>query len=391
MHDSPVITGCGVVGPAGLGTQRLWQAAQSGRSLIGPLPDSLRDRLPIRLAGVVPPDVESKLCWPEFRVASLMALAADEAIAAAGWDAAACRDDQTAMCGATSKGDPAVILATRSGRHSAERFLAGWPNGPGRMLANRLGIGGPLICPVAACATGTHALVRAAQMIRDGDARRVLVVAGDASLSPLLTAAFANMGVLTDDACRPFDAGRSGFAVAEGAAAVTLESSRHAIGRAIVDVTGWLIGGDPTGLTAQDATGGVLAESIRILLRRARLDAVEVSLYSAHGTATRLNDVAEAAAMRSVFAGADSQPAAFAGKAIFGHLLGAAGLTEVVLSILAAAHQSIPPTVTLRTLDPACDGVRLVARVEPARIENVLCVSLGFGGQIGLLAMRYTG
>jgi len=114
-----------------------------------------------------------------------------------------------------------------------------------------------------------------------------------------------------------------------------------------------------------------------------------VSLYSAHGTATRLNDLAEAAAIRSVFAAAEHQPSVFAAKAIFGHLLGAAGLTEVVLAILAAGHQSIPPTPTLRTLDPECHGVRLATHVQPAEIRNVLCTSLGFGGQIGLLAMRY--
>jgi 3-oxoacyl-[acyl-carrier-protein] synthase II len=288
-------------------------------------------------------------------------------------------------------------------------------------------------------------LIRAAQMIRDGDAARVLVVAGDASIIPLLIGAFAHMGVLSAEACRPFDRDRSGFFVSEGAAAVTIEAtddaafappisepgrprprsfghrhsalrnpqSRHALPGAppvppIAELAGWVTGADPTGLTAQDATGSTLARAISILLERSSLSASEVSLYSAHGTATASNDQAESAAIHAVFAQSTDSPFSrrtegpraldpltiagprvFAAKSVVGHLLGAAGLTEAVLAIQAIRHGVVPPIATLRAQDPRCD-IRVSAVAEAAGLPVAICTSLGFGGQFGLLAFRRT-
>ena len=430
MRNRLVITGCGAVGPAGMGVEPLWHAVASGRCLAQPLTDDRFAGLPLRSAGIVPPQVARRFVFPESRVASLMLLAAQEAIANAGWDSETLSDVATGLCAATSKGDVNALTGTlRTGcssaadirvrsdavrrspeecphGHTTNNFALLLPSGPGDLVADELSIHGPRISPVAACATGTHALIRAAQLIRHGDARRALVVAGDASIIPLLLGAFDNMGVLTADACRPFDANRSGFFISEGAAAVTIEAAADAAGQPIVELAGWLTGGDPTGLTAQDATGETLAAAIRILLARSAISLADADLYSAHGTATASNDLAEARAIHAVFLECGDRVAAwdaiqcpyghttngigprvFAAKSTVGHLLGAAGLTEAVIAIQAMRHGIVPPIPTLRTLDPEC-AVRVAASAESLDIRTALCTSLGFGGQIGLLALR---
>ncbi len=388
-----VITGCGVVSPAGAGVEVLWQAVRAGRPLDSPLCGPAFARLPIRHAGVIPPDVEPRLPFAGARVASLMALAAEEAIAQAGWDRSTLSDVATALSAATSKGDPGAILAVRRNwlarrlmDGQADAFLRSWPDGPGSLLARHLAMSGPRGCSVAACATGTHALVRAAGLIRDGDARRALVVAGDASVVPLLIGAFARMGVLSPDRCRPFDRDRRGFVLSEGAAAVTLERADEAVGRPLAALDAWLIGADPSGLTAQDATGRTLARSIRLLLDRAGLTPFGVALYSAHGTATPSNDRLEAAAVRTAFGGHAGSLRVMAAKSVLGHLLGAAGLAEAVLAIQAMRRGFHPPIANLENPDPECD-LRIVRAGEPADLPTAICASLGFGGQLGLLAL----
>lgn len=390
MNSDLVITGCGVVGPAGLGVERFWQAAESGQPTHSPLRGEAFDALGVRFAGALPADVEPRLRWPGLRIASLMALAADEAIARAGWQPALLHDRATGLCAATSKGDLAVMCRCRTpGREAPDAFdfLRAMPDGPGGQLARHYRMIGPRIAPVAACATGTHALIRAARLIADGEADRVLVVAGDASISPLLLGAFTNLGVLTVDQCRPFDRDRTGFFVGEGAAAVTIERADRSAGVPLVHLAGWLIGADPTGLTAQDATGRTLARAITILLSRAHWRPSDVTIYSAHGTATASNDQAESSAIASVFGAADQQPVVAAGKPVFGHMLAAAGLTEAVLTIQAMRRGVVPPISTLRTPDERC-RVRWATKALPASLPTAICTSLGFGGQIGLLAIR---
>ncbi|MDD4891541.1 MAG: beta-ketoacyl synthase N-terminal-like domain-containing protein [Phycisphaerae bacterium] len=314
-----------------------------------------------------------------------MALAADEAVRAAGWPSETLSDEATGLCAATSKGDIAAMTA--SGRQPAD-FLKCLPDGPGNRLAERLAIRGPRVTSVAACATGTHALIRAAQMLRDGDADRVLVSVADASITPLLLGAFARMGVLTADACRPFDVGRSGFFISEGAAAVTIERADAAAAPPLVELAGWLTGADPTGLIAQDVTGGTLGDAIRILLSRAKLSPRDVTLYSAHGTATASNDRAEAAAIGdSLRANGSPGPWVFAAKSMVGHLLGAASLTEAIVAIEAVVRGVCPPTPTLCRLDPRCN-VAIGSVAHEAHHRAAICTSLGFGGQMGLLAFR---
>ncbi|MCG3178072.1 MAG: 3-oxoacyl-[acyl-carrier-protein] synthase 2 [Phycisphaerae bacterium] len=389
MESRIVITGCGSVTPAGLGVEALWRGILKAQPFAKPLTDPRYAGLPSPQAGVVPPAVEAAIArvanddpsLARSRCAAMMAVACAEAIGQAGWTREILSDAATGTAAATSKGDLHRLFDGEPGGLS----LA-WPSAPGTLLRRRLGIGGPAVNSVAACATGTHALIRAAQMIRDGQVSRALVTVADASVMPLLLGAFASMGVLTADRCRPFDRRRDGFVLAEGAVAVTIERADVAVGRPLVELSAWLIGADPTGLTAQDPQGRTLARLLSALLSRAAWRPEHVDLYCAHGTGTPSNDRQESAAVAAAFAGAD--PRVTAAKSVVGHLLGAAGLTEAIVAIQSLRHGIHPPTAsTTEQADDDC-RVRLTDRPMPADLRSALCTSMGFGGQIGLLALQ---
>jgi len=157
--------------------------------------------------------------------------------------------------------------------------------------------------------------------------------------------------------------------------------------RPLARLAGWLTGADPTGLADQDATGDALGRAIGLLLPRAALQPRDVALYSAHGTATPSNDRMEARAVRQAFGGHADRLRVIAAKSVVGHLLGAAGLVETIVAIESMRRSVHPPVANLNTPDPDC-RVRTVRQAEPADLSAAICTSLGFGGQIGLLALR---
>lgn len=395
MSKRIVITGCGAVSAAGQGTGALWDALRTGQGIVRRLAGPQFDRLAIRHAAPLPESLQSELPPGVSRPAALMVLAVNEAIAQAGWEADVLTSPDTALCAATSKGDIVTMLdlagevMVGSNIDRPQRFVQAWSSGPGDVLCNHFQMTGPRACMVAACATGSQSLIRAAQMLRDGDASRALVVAADASVTPLMLGAFGRMGVLAADFCRPFDSQRGGFVMAEGGAAVTIELASNAVGRPLAELNGWVLGGDPSGLTAQDESGQSLARGLRILLRRADWTPESVDCYCAHGTGTLINDRVEAGAIASVFGTGSKGPRVMAAKGVIGHLLGAAGLIEPVAAIESMRRGVHLPLANLRRLDPACD-VNVARSPESADLRRTICTSMGFGGQLGLLAFSRT-
>ena len=256
------------------------------------------------------------------------------------------------------------------------------PNGS-HAVADTFAATGPRLTPVAACATGVVALARGADLIRHGTCDRVVCGAADASVHALTLASFRKLGVLTDDAVRPFDAKRSGFAVGEGAAAFVLERADLAApGTVYATVTGSAVASAAVRLVDVDPAGEAVGRVLRDCTGGEPPD-----LLGLHGTATRANDPAEAAGVRAAFGGAGPAIPAFGSKGATGHLLGAAGAVELAFTLLALRDGVVPPTTGLVNRDPACD-LNLAPVVRRVPLRTAAKVSLGFGGTVAAVALR---
>jgi 3-oxoacyl-[acyl-carrier-protein] synthase II len=300
--------------------------------------------------------------------------------------------------------DAAVVVGTSKG--SIEEWLAPPPNDPtsdnakrglttaglseiAADLARTLGVRGPVLTVSAACASGMHALIRAALMVRCGEARQVLVVATEASVHPLFLGSFQRLGVLakTGHGCRPFDVGRAGFYMTEAAAAVLLEAEEAAdvrgsegtSGRAYVER--FAFGGDATHMTGGDPNARVL----RRLLARV-IDDRPVDLIHAHATGTVANDAIELAAIDAVVGNWPRRPVMYSHKAALGHSLGASGLLSVVLNCQAHATGQIPANA--RTSDPLPAGRVSIPRTTTDRpVRRSVAIAAGFGGPTALVSL----
>lgn len=242
-------------------------------------------------------------------------------------------------------------------------------------------------CPVAACATGLIAVLQGAAMIHRGECDVCIVGSADAGLRSSVLASFHRLRVTsrhTDaaSACRPFDESRDGFLVGEGAGVMILESRAHAQSRqansiARVVAGGWL--NDPTGMTQIDESGTMVSEVLkRTLVSKGRCPAI----LSLHGTGTESNDLAEARGIQSAFGSANQTPECFGVKGAMGHLLGAAGSVETVLTLLAMHYQRVPGTSNLRTIDHRCRIPLHSHARELPQIQQAAKLSLGFGGHV---------
>lgn len=246
-------------------------------------------------------------------------------------------------------------------------------------------------CPVAACATGLIAFLQGAAMIHRGECDVCIVGSADAGLRASVLASFHRLRVTSRHrdaaaACRPFDNSRDGFVVGEGAGVAVLESRAHARSRRAKAIAKILAGGwlnDPTGMTQVDESGAVVSE---VLKRMLTLDDRFPDILCLHGTGTESNDLAEARGIQTAF-GAD-MPQCFGMKGAIGHLLGAAGSVETVLTLLALQHQQIPGTTNLTSLDERCRIPLQAQTRKMPQMQLAAKLSLGFGGHVacGLFA-----
>jgi 3-oxoacyl-[acyl-carrier-protein] synthase II len=298
------------------------------------------------------------------RVVSLAQRVAGEAIAQAGWNDGELGD--CALVVGTSKGPIESWLA-----ESIQPVESYGLSSIATEVAGEFGIGGCRLTLSTACASGLHALIRGAMLIREGCAR-VLVVAAESSLHALFLGSFKRLGVLAPPSvgCRPFDEGRAGFLVSEAAAAVCLEAKRD---RARVRIERFALGADATHLIRGDRR----AQSLRRLVA-AVIDNRPVDLVHAHATGTVTNDPVELAAIESAISRSD-RPVLYSHKGALGHSLGAAGLVAVVLNCLCHERGIVPPNVrTTRALP--MDLLKLSAASMERPIRRSLAVASGFGG-----------
>jgi len=248
---------------------------------------------------------------------------------------------------------------------------------------------GPNYCTVSACASGAHAIGDASLLISNGFADAMVCGGTEATITPMAVAGFANMKATStrndqpELASRPFDKGRDGFVIGEGAGILVLESLEHAQERGakiLGEVLGFGLTGDAHHMTAPHPEGAGAVRAMRGALDRAKLKPEDISYINAHGTSTPLNDKGEVAAVKEVFGESAYKLRMGSTKSMTGHLLGAAGGLETVISIMALQDGEIPPTINLTDPDPECDLDHVANTAAKADLKAVLSNSFGFGG-----------
>jgi 3-oxoacyl-(acyl-carrier-protein) synthase len=251
-------------------------------------------------------------------------------------------------------------------------------------IADSFGLFGPGMAVATACSSGALAIATAAEMILTGDADMMLAGGAD-SLSRMTWGGFHSLLLVDAAGCRPFDAKRAGMSLGEGAALIVLEAEEHARARGarvLARLTGWGTSCDAYHATAPHPEGAGAAQAMQSALRRAGLPPSDIQYVNAHGTGTRDNDSAEAAALRTVFG--QNIPALSSTKRFFGHALAASGAVEAAICVEALRRQELPPNLGFENVDPAI-GLTPISRLAPARLTHVMSNSFGFGGNNAVL------
>ncbi|MBB5122294.1 beta-ketoacyl synthase [Streptomyces eurocidicus] len=380
------VTGLGVVLAAGTGADALWQA------LLGAPPEGHRavaDWDPSLWLGVA--EARHTDRFTQFAVAAAASAVEDAGNPRTAPDASGVVLG-TALAGVGTLERQALVRSDRGDKRVSPFTVPMiMPNAAAAAVSQRLGRRGPCRTVTTACAAGTDAIGSAARLIADGVCDSVLTGGTEAALSDTVVAAFHNMRALSPGGrTRPFDAGRDGFAIAEGAAVLLLEAYEAAAergARVYAEVLGHASTADAYDITLPLPDGSAAARCMLLALRDAGLGPADVGQVSAHGTGTRHGDLAEARALTSVF-GSGGPPVTSA-KGITGHAFGASGAIEAVAAILSMAHGLIPPVAGLATEDAELGGALDLVRETPRTwaVGPVLSNSFGFGGHNGCLVL----
>ena len=401
------VTGIGVVTPIGIGRSEFFRGLREGRVGIRRVDQDVDlSGIGAKVAGVV--DDFDPLSFIPAKRARRMGRVTQMAVTAArlALEDGAFKPRDTQRGGvAVGTGVGALEALVDNHRVLLERgaervspFLAPvmMPNAPAAEVSIELGIKGPSVGVVTACAASAHALGIAWGWIRRGEVDWALAGGAESVLIPIVFAAFDRMGALSRNpdpatASRPFDAQRDGFVLGEGAGILLLESEEHARGRGaepLADFCGFGQTSDAFHITAppEDGEGG--RRAMERALASAGLSPEEVDYINAHGTSTPLNDRAETRAIKALLGGRACEVPVSSTKSQIGHLLGAAGAVEAGAAIFAILEGLIPATVTWRNRDPECDLDYVPGEVRPARVRTVLSNSFGFGGQNACLVLK---
>ncbi|MCZ6889976.1 MAG: beta-ketoacyl-ACP synthase II, partial [Gammaproteobacteria bacterium] len=257
----------------------------------------------------------------------------------------------------------------------------------------KFGFQGPNIAVVTACTTGAHNIGLGMRMIQYGDADAMVVGGAEQATSPMTIAGFASMRALStrnddpESASRPWDEGRDGFVLGDGAGAMVIEEYEHAKARGAkiyCEIAGFGMSGDAHHITSPPDSGQGGVASMTNALADAGINPSEISYINAHGTSTPQGDVAETRMIKSVF-GKDTKVAISSSKSMIGHLLGAAGAVEGIFTALAVKHQVAPPTINLENPSEECDLDYVPNTARDMKIDAALSNSFGFGGTNGTL------
>ncbi len=404
-----VVTGLGVVAPIGLTVEEFWGNLTAGVSGIAPITSFDPSRLHVRIAGEVKGfDAKDYMSFKEARrmdrFAQFAVAVSRMALDDAGLEVTPENAASVGIVMNTGGGGMNQVALeertlTEKGPDRVTPFFVPMmaPNMASAQPSIQLGIRGPVVTSVAACAAGTMAMVEALRMVQHGDADVVIAGGTESCMLPLAFAGLDNMRALSRRneeparASRPFDKNRDGFVFGEGAAALVVESEEHARARdarILCELAGGAITGDAYHITAPLPTGEGAVLAMTRALKDAGMAREEVEYVAAHGTSTPLNDVSETNAIKRAFGEHAYRLVISSNKSMIGHLLGAAGAMSALACALAISRGVVPPTINLETPDPECDldYAPNVARARPVRAA--LANGFGFGGQNAVAAFR---
>lgn len=410
MERRVVITGLGVVSPVGNGKEEFWNNLLAGKPGVGPITQFDATDFPVRIAGEVK-DFDPVALAGDRKTVRHMDRYTQFAVAAAKMAVADAKLDMT-------KEDPdmaGTLIGTGiGGIHVMEdTILQIEKRGPGKvnpfaipmMIANMasgqvsitLGLRGPVLTDVTACASGTNSIGLAARLIKYGDANIMIAGGAEAAVSKAPMAGFAAMKALSsrdcppEEASCPFDAGRDGFVLGEGSGVLVLEELEHAKKRGAhiyAELAGYGSNGDAYHITAPRPGGELAYLCMEKALKDAHTKPEEVDYINAHGTSTHLNDLNETSAIKALLGKHAYEIPVNSTKSMTGHLLGAAGAIEAVVCALSIENNKVHPTINLKERDPECDLDYVTEGARDVKINVAMSNSFGFGGHNAVIVMR---
>lgn len=402
MSSRVVITGLAVISPVGIGKEVFWQKIIAGESGIAEITRFNVDEYPTKIAGEVK-DFDPSLYMDRKETRRMdrftqFAIAASQmAVADAGFNKDTLPKERTGVIigsgiGGIETFEDSARALHEKGPNRVSPFFVPMMIGnmaPGQVAIN-LGVTGPNVAIVTACASGTTAIGDSFRRIQCGEADVIITGGTEASITPLALAGFCSMKALStrneepQKASCPFDARRDGFVMGEGAGIIILESLEHAQKRGAhiyAEVLGFGATADAHHITAP-APGGVgAAAAMREAIKSAGLKPEDIDYINAHGTSTDLNDKYETMALKAVFGEHAKKLAISSIKSMTGHLLGAAGGIEAIATALTVMNDLIPPTINYEVPDPECDLDYVPNVARKKEVRYALSNSFGFGGQ----------
>jgi len=414
-----VVTGLGLVSPLGGNVQTTWDRLIRSESGIRRIEKFDTSDLPAKIGGLVPLGKEAGQFDPDSVMSPseqrrmddfiiFGAGAAEEAIKDSGWVAKSQEDQERTgvMIGSGIGGLPkieeaAAVLFEKGARRISPFFIPSCLiNLVSGNVSIKHGFKGPNHSVVTACSTGAHAIGDASRLIMADDADVMIAGGAEAAICRLGMAGFAALRALSteynDDptkASRPWDEGRDGFVMGEGAGVVVLEEYEHAKRRGAkiyAEILGYGMSGDAHHITAPAEDGDGAYRAMRNALRHAKVSPDQLGYINAHGTSTPLGDMIELKAARRLIGADTSKVSMSSTKSAIGHLLGAAGGVEAIFSILALKHGILPPTLNLDNPSEGCEGFDLVPhKAKEKKVDYVISNSFGFGGTNASLVMGH--
>jgi 3-oxoacyl-[acyl-carrier-protein] synthase II len=404
-----VVTGVGAVTPVGVNIADMWAALIAGKSGVGYITSFDTSAFDVKIAAEVKnfdatlyatrKQVQRMDRFTKFAVgASLQAVNSARLVIDDSNSADTGVIVGNCVAGLLSVCEELKILAEQGPRRVSPVLAPTMiPDAPSVQVSLLLGAKGINYAPSSACSSSNDAIGQAWDSIINGHARVMIAGGTDAPIIPIAIAAFSNIRALStknDDpsgACRPFDAKRDGFVMGEGSGMMVLEEAEYAEKRSapiLAELVGYGTTSDAFHLTAPAPGGESAARAVRVALKRANIFPEEVDHINAHGTATLLNDRTETNVIKTVFGEHARKIPISANKSMMGHLLGASGGVEAVVTVLTMQHGIIPPTINLTHPDPECDLDYVPDQARQATIKTAVSNSFGFGGHNSVLVFK---
>jgi len=406
-----VVTGLGAVTPLGIGKDTFWQALLAGQSGITSLTNCDPEGLSTTVAGQVkefnpgeymdPKEAKRNDRYTQFAVAASR-LAMNDAGAKPGetFDPARFGVIIGSGIGGIESIEKQTTILLERGPRKISPFMIPMiiVNMASGVVAIENQARGPNFCPVSACASGSHAIGEAFRMIREGDVDAMLAGGTEASITRLGLGGFCAMRAMSTQyndeptrASRPFDAKRDGFVMGEGSGVILLEKLEHAQARGAhiyAELGGYGSTCDAHHITSPDPTGEGLGNCLRMAIGQAGVGMDEVSYINAHGTSTPLNDKFETLAIKKTFGDQAYKIPVSSTKSMTGHLLGAAGGIEAIVSVMALQDNKLPPTINYENPDPECDLDYITEGARAHQVNVTISNNLGFGGHNASLLFK---